>query len=74
MPDGIRIRVTTRMGLVGCVTTDEIGMPREDWDAMTTQQREDAVREAALENVEWYAQEIDTDGNTLDADPIDGDH
>ena len=41
------------------VDLDDLGFDSEDWDAMTDKDRDDAMRDVALDNMEWGFTEID---------------
>jgi len=52
----IRVWISTRM--VGSTCYDEVEIDREDWEAMTDDEKEDSMRAAALENTDWGWEEI----------------
>lgn len=58
MSDTVKIRVRISTNKVGSECIDELEFAREDWDAMSDDEKEAACREAAFNFMEWNWEEI----------------
>jgi len=54
MSDKVRVRVAISTQKVNSECTDVVEFDREEWEAMSDSEKEDACREAAFGMMEWY--------------------
>jgi len=53
MSDVITVRWTLSIGIVGCRKEGELEFDREDWDAMSEDERDEEMKEAVFQEIEW---------------------
>lgn len=54
MSDKVIVKVSISTQKVGSECVDELEFDREDWEAMTDEQKDEVCQEAAFGMMEWY--------------------
>lgn len=53
MSKEIEITVSVHLGYVGCSKAETFTMPKDEWEGMTEDEREECCKEAMLDMFEW---------------------
>lgn len=66
--DIVRVFFHVSTSVVGSECEDVIEIKREDWEKMSKEERSELLFETAMDHVEWYFYEVDSDGKEISSD------
>jgi len=61
MKDIIKVEYSISTNIYGSTCSGILEFDREEWDEMDESEREEIMRDAAFDNIEWEYQELDSD-------------
>jgi len=63
MNDTVRVKYSIRTKKVGSDCEDVVEFDREDWDLMSDNDREEEMKQAAFDEIDWHWKEL-SDGDS----------